>query len=301
MDTEGHATAPAAGTVVNALATGVGSAFAIDRVVRARVTVDRSGSVEGSVGRVPAVDGGTATTEPDADGGAVDPSLVERCVERTVERYGESATGGTVHTESEVPVAVGLKSSSAAANATVLATCDALGVDPDPVEACRVGVDAARDVGVTVTGAFDDASASMLGGVTVTDNGGDELLVTDTLDWSVLVHVPAARTYTADVDVERCRRVAPLAAHAADLARDGRYALAMTVNGFAFAPALGAPTDTLLAALPEAAGVSLSGTGPAVTAVGDAATVEQVRPAFEALDGSVWTTTTRDRGAEVGA
>ncbi len=297
MDREGVATAPAAGTVVNALATGVGSAFAIDRTVRARVTLDGSGSVEGTVGAVPAVG-----DEDDENADEVDSSLVERCVERAVDRFGDGATaGGEVHTDSEVPVAAGLKSSSAAANATVLATCDALDVDPDPLAACRVGVAAARDVGVTVTGAFDDASASMLGGVTVTDNGADELLDSGTVDWTVLVRVPAERTYTADVDVERCRKVASLASHAADLARAGRYGLAMTVNGFAFAPALGAPGDSLLAALPEAEGVSLSGTGPAVTAVGDAAAVETVRPAFEALGGSVWTTTTRTTGAEVGA
>jgi hypothetical protein len=40
----------------------------------------------------------------------------------------------------------------------------------DVFDAARLGVRAAREVGVTVTGAFDDASASMLGGVTVTDN-----------------------------------------------------------------------------------------------------------------------------------
>ncbi len=297
MHNEGRAAAPAAGTVVNALATGVGSAFAIDRVVRARVSLDRTGSVDGSVGTVPNADREESDTG-DTDG-SVDASLVERCVERALDRFGDGPTGGTVRTESEVPVAVGLTSSSAAANAAVLATCDALGVDPDPLAACRVGVEAARDVGVTVTGAFDDASASMLGGVTVTDNAEDELLASDTVDWGVVVHVPPERTYSADVDVERCRRVAPLADLAADLALDGRYALAMTVNGFAFAPALGAPTDSLLAALPAAAGVSLSGTGPAVTAVGDAETVASVRPAFEDLAGTAWTTTTRETGAEV--
>ncbi len=293
MQPEGRATAPAAGTVVNALATGVGSAFAIDRVVRARVTLDDTGSVDGTVGEVP--DAADATDDE------VDASLLERCVERALRRFGDGPTGGTAHTESEVPVAAGLKSSSAAANAAVLATCDALGVDPDPLAACRVGVEAARDVGVTVTGAFDDASASMLGGVTVTDNREDELLASDTVDWHVLVHVPPARTYSADVDTERCRRVAPLADLAADLALDRRYALAMTLNGFAFAPTLGAPTEPLLAALPTADGVSLSGTGPAVTAVGDADTVAALRPAFEDLDGTVWTTTTRENGAEVGA
>jgi len=46
---------------------------------------------------------------------------------------------------------------------------------------------AARDVGVTATGAFDDASASMLGGVTITDdNDDDELLSREEVDWDVM-------------------------------------------------------------------------------------------------------------------
>ncbi|MFB6295476.1 MAG: shikimate kinase, partial [Halobacteriales archaeon] len=165
----GRARAPAAGTVLNALANHTGSAFAIDAYTTAEVELDDRDEVTGEVAE-----------NPDAD-----TRLIERCVAAVTGRYGDGE-GGTVHTESEVPMAAGLKSSSAAANATVLATLDALAdaVADDPgaadaehgsaaierVDACRMGVQAARDAGVTVTGAFDDASASMLGGVTVTDN-----------------------------------------------------------------------------------------------------------------------------------
>jgi shikimate kinase len=166
---EGSAEAPAAGTVLNALATGTGSAFAIDRYVRASVEATPG---EGGVT-------GTITGAPDAD-----TRLIERCVELAGREYGDTALSGHVRTESEVPLASGLKSSSAAANAAVLATLDALGVAEDvPAEdATRLGVRAAREVGVTVTGAFDDASASMLGGVTVTDNDADDLLAREAFD-----------------------------------------------------------------------------------------------------------------------
>ena len=98
----------------------------------------------------------------------IDDRLIVRSVERVLERFGVVA-GGVVRTWSDIPLARGLKSSSAAANAAVLATLDALGEDLDPLEATRIGVAAARDAGVTITGAFDDASASMLGEVVVTD------------------------------------------------------------------------------------------------------------------------------------
>ncbi len=278
----GRAEAPAAGTILNALASGKGSAFAIDEYTTATVSLTDSEGVDGEI------DGA-----PDAD-----TRLIERCVEVTTEHYG-AGEGGTVTTESEVPMASGLKSSSAAANATVLATLDALGVaaDVDRKQACLLGVEAARDVGVTITGAFDDASASMLGGVTVTDNTEDELLAHDTVDWDVLVYTPPEQAFSADADVEQCHRIAPVAELVAELAVDGRYGLAMTVNGFAFSAALEFPTAPAIEALPDAYGVSLSGTGPSVVAVGDRKALEGVRESWNNRRGTTWLTTTQSAGA----
>ena len=185
-------------------------------------------------------------------------------------------------------MASGLKSSSAAANATVRATLDALDLEGvvDPLEACRVGVQAARDAGVTVTGAFDDASASMLGGVTVTDNETDELLAHESADWHALVYTPPTRSFSADADVDSCRRIGPVADLVADLALDGRYGDAMTVNGFAFCSALEFSTRPLLEALPDAAGVSLSGTGPSYVAIGERGELEVVRERWSERDGT---------------
>ena len=280
---EGRAAAPAAGTVLNALANGYGAAFAIDAHTRATVELDDSGSVTGTV-----------ADAPDAD-----TRLTERCVEVVVERVGDGE-GGRVRTESDVPMAAGLKSSSAAANATVLATLSALDAADalDRVEACRLGVRAARDVGVTVTGAFDDASASMLGGVTVTDNAGDELLRRDERDWDVLVYTPAERALSAAADVERCERVAPIADVASDLAMDGDYERAMGVNGLAFCAALDYRTSPIIEALPDAA-ASLSGTGPSYTAVGDRETLESLREVWAEREGDTWLTATQRTGATI--
>jgi shikimate kinase len=284
----GEAVALGAGTVLNALATGVGSAFAIDAETTATVELDDTGAVSGEI----------------ADAPEGDTRLIRRCVERVVDRFGDGE-GGHVRTESGVPMAAGLKSSSAAANATVLATLSALDVPvgPDgPIDregACRVGVAAARDAGVTVTGAFDDASASMLGGVTVTDNRDDELLAREAIEWDVLVWTPPARAFSADADVERCERVAPMARLVADLALDGRYGEAMTVNGLAFSAALAFPTDPAVEAMPHVDGVSLSGTGPSVVAVGDRTELDRVREHWTRRDGDTWSTRTRTDGARV--
>ena len=281
----GRATAPGAGTVLNALATGVGSAFALNAETTA--TVDLDADAEGVVGEIAGA--------PDAD-----TRLVERCVELVVDRFGDDE-GGTVRTDSEVPMAAGLKSSSAAANATVLATLSALDAAGavDHVEAARLGVQAARDAGVTVTGAFDDASASMLGGVTVTDNAADELLAHESVDWDVLVWTPPEQAFSADADVEACESVAPMARLVEELALDGRYGEAMTVNGLAFSAVLGFPTDPAVEAMSHASGVSLSGTGPSVVAVGEREALEAVAARWRTREGTTWFTTTRQTGAEI--
>jgi shikimate kinase len=205
-----------------------------------------------------------------------------------------------------VPTAAGLKSSSAAANATVLATLAALDVsvggdeedgDVPAVEACRLGVDAAREAGVTVTGAFDDASASMLGGVTVTDNKRDVLLDRTGFDREAVVWTPPERAYSADTDTAACERVTPMATHAVELALAGNVETAMTVNGLAFSAALDYSTAPAVEAMPHCGGVSLSGTGPSVVAVGD--DLDRVADAWRDREGTVRQTTTRDTGARV--
>jgi len=280
---DGRAVAPAAGTVLNALATGVGSAFALDFDVESSVSLEPERTeVSGEV-----------ADHPDAD-----TELVERCVALTAERFGDGE-GGHVRTDGEIPLAAGLKSSSAAANATVLATLDALGAadEVDRVDAARLGVRAARDAGVTVTGAFDDATASMLGGLTLTDNREDELVFRDEVDWHAAVWTPPERAYSADADVSRCERVAGLADHVADLAAAGDYGTAMTVNGLAFCAALDFPTDPAVAALPHADGVSLSGTGPSYVAVGGEDGIEEVVTLWHENPGTVRETTTQLAGA----
>ena len=285
----GRAVAPGAGTVVNALATGRGSAFALDVETTASVRLTPDGGVDGEIAGTP-------------DG---DTSLIERCVETVVERFGDGH-GGRVRTTSAVPTAAGLKSSSAAANATVLATLAALDVsvggdeedgDVPAVEACRLGVDAAREAGVTVTGAFDDASASMLGGVTVTDNERDVLLDRMGFDREAVVWTPPERAYSADTDTAACERVAPMATHAVELALAGNVETAMTVNGLAFSAALDYSTAPAVEAMPHCGGVSLSGTGPSVVAVGD--DLDRVADAWRDREGTVRQTTTRDTGARV--
>lgn len=281
---QGRAQAPGAGTILNAIATGVGAAFAIDIQTEATVILDTSNTIHGTI----------------SEDSTADTSLIEECVALTIDRYGDgSYSGGTVETKSSIPLAAGLKSSSAAANATILATLQALDCTEsvDPLEATRVGVEAARNTGVTITGAFDDASASMLGGITMTDNSTDALLLQDELSAAVAVHTPPEQAFSADTDVEACRNIAPIAELVSELVRAKNYGGAMTVNGLAYAAALGYSHERTLEALPHVKGVSLSGTGPSTVAIGDESAIDTVMETWTNKPGTTIRTTTNADGA----
>ncbi|HNX39895.1 MAG TPA: shikimate kinase [Methanothrix sp.] len=316
MKSRGYARACGAVTVLNAVATWKGSAFGIDLATEAEVELNGSGIVKG-----------------DAPG--VDTRLVERCVQMVLERFaGEEGSragrdgcgniGAVVRTSSDIPVASGLKSSSTAANAAVLAALDALGgleiagedaqseaeKGPDRgmekddwilIQAAKIGVAAAKEVGVTITGALDDALASMLGGVVVTDNREMRLLKREDISCEVMLLIPDRKLFSRDTDVSRSRAIAPAAEAAFDLAMRGDYFRAMTINGLAYCAALRLSAEPIITALESGAlGASLSGTGPAYAAVIDREKMEDLQAAWGPLGGRVIRTRANNRRAYTG-
>jgi shikimate kinase len=277
----GFATVMGAATILNAVATWKGSAFGIGLKTTAEVELDHSARVRGDIP-------------------GIDANLVVRCVELVLEKFGIEH-GGVVRTRSEIPVASGLKSSSAAANAAVLATLDAIGDEMGLIESAKIGVAAAREAGVTITGALDDALASMLGGVVVTDNREMKLLKRDELESDVLLLVPERKLFSKDTDIRRSRLIAPLAELAFDLAMRGDYGRAMTLNGFLYCGALGIPAEPLIVALENGAwGTSLSGTGPSYAALIDADKMETLESAWNNFGGRVIKTKVNNNPASIG-
>jgi shikimate kinase len=278
---KGYAWANGAATILNAVANWKGSAFGIELKTTAEVELNRSGCIKGDVP-------------------GMDTRLIERCAQLVLERFG-CKYGATVRTQSEIPVAGGLKSSSTAANAVVLATLDALDEDLDRIEAAKIGVKAAREAGVTITGALDDALASMLGGVVVTDNREMALLKHEELCGDVMLLVPDKKLFSRDTNVERSRLIAPLADVVFELAMRGDWGRAMTLNGFAYCGALGLPVEPLLLALQAGVqGVSLSGTGPAYAALLGRASADDLEDAWKILGGRIIRTKANNKGASKG-
>ena len=271
-----EALAHGAATIVNAIALGKGAAFGVDLWTKAEVKLTDE----------PQVIRGEIPSDP-----AESTVLIERTVVRVLQHFNvEKRFGAEVKTWSTIPIARGMKSSSVAANATALATVAAVGKTLDDLAVVNLGVDAAFDAKVTVTGAFDDACASYFGGVVVTDNLKRKLVKRFTLPegLAVLFHVPYQKAYTGDSDVVRLRAVAPLVKVAYREALRRNFWTALTLNGIVYSAAIGFDASVALDALNAGAvAAGLCGKGPAVAAVVSEEKIDQVKAALQGHEGEV--------------
>lgn len=270
------AVAHGAATIVNAIALGRGAAFGVDLWTKAEVKLTSEvGVFEVNI-----------TSDPSES-----TLLVEKTVTRVLQRFGlEKSFGAKVKTESNIPAARGLKSSSVAANATALATTAALGKTLDDLETVKIGVESAFDAKCTITGAFDDACASYFGGAVITDNTNRQILKQMPLpkDLAVLFHVPAKKAYTINSDVARLQTVKPLVETAFEKAMAGKLWEALTLNGLVYSAASNQNASIAIDALAAGAvAAGLCGKGPAVTAVTPTDNVDRVKAALQKYEGEV--------------
>lgn len=274
----GKATAIAHGaaTIVNAMAFGKGAAFGVDLWTKAEVKLTDE----------PHVIKAEITSDPKEN-----TALMEKTVMRVLKLFSlDNSFGAKVKTWSNIPIAKGLKSSSAAANAVALAATAALDKTLDDLELVNLGVDAAFDAKVTVTGAFDDACASYFGGIVITDNLSREIVKHLPLaeDLTVLFHVPPEKVYTADANVRRLQTVKSLVEVAYKEALEGKVWEALTLNGLIYSSASGYNSSIAIDALAAGAvAAGLCGKGPAVTAVTSKDKIDSVKAALQKYDGKV--------------
>lgn len=273
----GRATAIAHGaaTIVNAIALGQGAAFGVDLWTKAEVQLTEE----------PMIIRGEITSDQSES-----TLLIEKTVSRVFRYFGVDYFGAHVRTSSNIPIARGLKSSSTAANAVALATVAVLAKELDDLTVINLGVDAAFDAKVTVTGAFDDACASYFGGVVVTDNVNRKLLQQFPLPegLTVLFHVPTKKAYTGATDVNRLAMVKPFAQSAFEEALKGNFWMALTLNGTVYSTALGYDNSVATDALSAGAlAAGLCGKGPAITAVVENDRVDVVKAALQRHEGEV--------------
>lgn len=290
---------PGSATIINAISTGCGSAFGIQLYVTAEVELIESKS----------------SIRCRADG-EVDTTLMEICVGKVLDKFnehflnGENEIGVSVKTTSTLPVASGLSSSSATSNAIVMATAEALmdkyEIEPDQNvfnanDLIQIGVDASLDAGVTITGAFDDASASFYGGFTITNNHDRKILKMDVLDeQNILIFMPNKKSLSAQSDVRRMKLIAPQVELAFQEALKGNIYNAITLNGLLYCASLGFNPDIALDALDAGAkAAGLSGTGPSFVALAGSENIDDIIDAWSSQPGQIIRTEVDNLGTRV--
>jgi shikimate kinase len=279
---------PGSATVINAISTGCGSAFGIKLYVTVEAKLKSSKLI--------------FSTEKD-----LDTTLMEICVNKVQERFNLN-TGIEVRTSSNLPVASGLSSSSATSNAVVMATYQVLVNEGlvqenslDNLEIVGMAIDASLEAGVTITGAFDDASASFFGGLTITNNHRREILARrDMEQQNILIYMPDRKSLTAQSDVGRMKLLSPWVKIAFQEALKGNINSALTLNGLLYCAALRFNPDIALDALDSGAlAAGLSGTGPSFVAIVPEENLDQVHELWSSLDGSVISTGVDNWGTKV--
>lgn len=277
---------PGSATVINAIATGCGSAFGIKRYITAEVELKASKII----------------CKSDK---TVNTSLMELCVKRVLQRFNIDI-GVRVKTFSDLPVASGLSSSSATSNAVTMATVLAVLKEyefdqiSDDFEIINMAIDASLEAGVTITGAFDDASASFFGGLTVTDNVNRKILKKEQMEeQNILIYMPDKKSLTAQSDIGKMKLLSPYVKLAFDQALKGDIYKALTLNGLLYCAALEFNPNIAIDALNAGAfAAGLSGTGPSFVAITDNNSLENVLEVWSQYDGEVIHTDVDNEGTK---
>lgn len=280
---------PGSATIINAIATGRGSAFGIDLAIECKAKTQDS----------------QITASNDVGAGT---DFMVRCAENVFNEYGISAEefGIDLSTMSDLPMASGLSSSSALSNG-ITAVCSKIiseefDLKPlDDFDIINLAIESSLEAKVTITGAFDDASASYFGGVVVTDNTYRELLIKEKMDeFDVLIHMPDYISKSGSSDVERMKVLSSLVETAFNLAKNREYFKALNMNGLIYAATLGFDSSIAIDALSKGALASgLSGTGSAFVAVCPADRIDDVKQSWEKYEGRIIQTKVNNTGCEL--
>jgi shikimate kinase len=241
-----------AATIINGIALGKGAAFGIALRTEAKLKLTNE----------PGIFEVTIKGEEKEN-----PDLAKECVLEVLRKFNlENEYGAKITTNSNIPISRGLKSSSAASNAIVLAAFAALGREYSDMEVINLGIDASLLAKVTLTGAFDDACATYFGDVVVTNNLTRDILTQYPIeeDLLVIIHVPERKIRKSEVNIQRLKGIRETLREAHDLAMKGDYKSAIRINGMTYGGAMGLNTEIAKKAI-EAGAVTagISGTGPA--------------------------------------
>lgn len=268
-----RATMHGAVSIVNAIATGNGSSLGISLRVNAEVELARGHGVRFLTGKN-------------------DDRLVNNIIRNTMPKEMIESNLIIIKVKSEIPIGFGLKSSSAVSNAVALA-CSGLAKEEEEEElddyaVLDAAVRASLDAKVSITGAYDDATACYFGGFTVTDNYSRRLIRREEAPENLYAIIFLPRNAPRRGDVHRLSNLSDLFTDAFRLAEAGEYWKAMKLNGVLASAALGSTYLPVMAAIERGAlAAGVSGNGPSIAAVAYEDEVEDIKSALSKFEGTI--------------
>ena len=276
---KGESIAFGAISVINAIPTGIGASAGIKLKVRVKAEVIDESSLKSSI-------------KVNDENIVIDNKLINASFDLLKQEF-KIQNGLYLDINSEIPISRGLKSSSAVANAIIDASLKAFGINLRKHDVIKLGIKASMNAGITITGAFDDACASMFGGIHVTDNRAFKILSSyDIEEMKVVILVPSHHTPKSLIDKYAFKKIENLMQIPIDLALKRRWLDALTLNGLLVSLPLKidlAPVWDALKSGAKAAGIT--GTGPGIVAVTDEP--ELIIDAWRKYEGRIIITETR--------
>lgn len=256
-------------SIVNAIATGMGSALGISLKVTAEAQIQTGHGIKFITGR-------------NGD------SLIKNIIQKTIPKEIIDGNMISISVDSQIPLGYGLKSSSAVSNAVALA-CSRMAkeADIDDYGILDVSTRSSLEAKVSMTGAYDDATACYFGGFTVTDNYSRRLIRKEKAPENLyaIIMLP---TNSSRGGIHKLRNFSDLFIDAFQLAGSGQYWKAMKLNGVLASAALSSSYAPALDAIEHGAlSASISGNGPSIAAIGYEDTVEQIVETLSKFDGRI--------------
>ena len=256
-------------SIVNAIATGKGSALGVSLKVTAEVELQKGHGLRFIA---------------DRNGY----KLIKNIVQKTIPKQISESNMIIIKVDSEIPIGYGLKSSSAVSNAVALA-CSHIEMEEDTndYEILEVAARSSLEAKVSLTGAYDDSTACYYGGFTVTDNYSRRLIRKERAPDN-LYAIILLPSNTSRGDVSKLRNLSDIFIDAFRFAESGQYWKAMKLNGVLASAALSSSYTPVMAALEQGAlSASISGNGPSIAAVGYADAVESIVDALSKFEGKI--------------
>ena len=264
-------------SIVNAVATGFGSAVGISLEVKVEIVSRKGSGIIFQKGR--------------------GSPMIKKIIHDMLTSKYLNNNQLLININSEIPSGMGLKSSSAVSNAVALA-CNSLvnEVINDEI-ILNSAIDASLYAKTTITGAFDDSSACYYVGFVNTYNYKRKILNRESTptDTSAVIFLPNNKKRG---DISKLKLLSEIYLEAFQLAHSGQYWKAMTLNGV-LTSSLRSNSYTITRMCLEngALAASISGNGPAIAAVAGEREIQKIKSILSNLDGRVIVSKTNNQKA----